>query len=115
VDVIGRALALPYAPRTDRPGLITATNLDTELFGLFRSWLETIHRTLSNLERLDVTKESQVTLSNGNVSLEVPYEWAAASDPQVELFLEHLARCLPTTAGWNHDALVQAMKSLPPG
>jgi hypothetical protein len=113
VGVIGHALGLPYAPRDDRPGYIAATNLDVELFGLFRGWLETIHKTLSRIERLDVANADEVVLSGDRAALTVPYTWARAEEEDVESFLECLARCLPTVGRWPADALVAAMKSLP--
>ena len=113
IRTIGAALQFPYAARAGRPDLITATNLDIELLGLFRSWLETIHRTLTNLSRLDVTKDDVVTLSADQRSLTVPLQWLRADDEQVMSFVERLARCLPTIGGWSADRLVLAMHSLP--
>jgi hypothetical protein len=110
---IGKALALPYAGREGRPVQIAATNLDIELFGLFRSWLETIHRTLTNIRRLDLTKAEVVSLSDDRATLTVPLRWAKAEDVDIESFVEYVARCLPTIGNWSEDALVIALRALP--
>jgi hypothetical protein len=110
----GESLELPYGPHGGHSQFSRATNLDVELLGLFRGWMESLHKVLTNITRLELTRQELVELSGDQSVLKVPVRWAAASAQDVDDLLETLARCLPAVGGWHHDALIAAMKSLKP-
>lgn len=109
---VGGLLGLPFAPHGGRLAASRPTSIDVELFSVFRSWMEDLHRLVSRFSQVDlVADEGRIEIQGTRVTIDARMI-RAGSDPAA--LVRRIALFVPERRSLPADACGAALDALAP-